>query len=174
MLVRIEIGFFDFNRRRFRIVDRRAGDLVGIRLRRGGRRDRIRQLAVFYLQKFGAEDDFTVTADIVVFHRDVINIDGTELRNGGDVAVDDRIRGNFFAGVLIDPLLEDLALDEGILRHGADGFAFGTEVLRQGFDDRYAVVVKNDEADVVFVLKLRNDLHIGGNRGACADRFTVV
>ena len=164
MLVIVEIGFYDFNRRRFRIVDRRAGDLVGIRLRRGGRRDRIRQLAVFYLQKFGAEDDFTGITDIVVVHREVINIDGTELRNGDDVAADDRIRSDFGFSALNDPLLEDLALNERILRHGADGFARGAEILGQGLDDGLAVVGKNDEPYIVLIGEACLKREVGGDR----------
>ena len=78
--------------------------------------------------------------DIVAPDRQLVILDGAEHRDGGHVAGNDRFGGDYrLSGVAVfirqDPLLEDLAGNEGILGQGADGFARSPEVLGKPVDD---------------------------------------
>ena len=174
-LVLVEVRFLKPNGRRFRIIDGGAGDLVGIGLSGGGRGDGIGQLVSLHLHEVNVEDNLSaVIVQIVVFRGDVVYIDGAELSNGNDVAIDDRISGDFRVGALNDPLLKDLAGHEGVLGHGADGFAGIAEILRQalGFS---AVIVHNDEVDIILIGKLCRQREVAGDALATSIfRFTNI
>ena len=95
-----------------------------------------------HLQKVRVPDDLgTAVVQIVVFRGDLINVDRTEDGHGDEALIYDRSSGDFFFRIrtLLDPLLEDLAGNKGILRHRADGLAGAAEILEELLD-RGAVV----------------------------------
>ena len=170
--LRVKVCLIHLNRRRRGIVDRGAGDLVGTRLRGGGSSNGVGKIVLFHLQEVRVEDNLSaVVVQIVVFDRDVVDRDLTEDSHGNDIAVDDRIRGHFLTGSLIDPLLKDLAGNEGGLRQGADGLSRCPEVLEQPFGR--AAFLLNDEADIVRVVEHGRDRHVAGHLCCAGDVVAV-
>ena len=129
----------------------------------------------FRFDHVGVEDDFLAAVIHVVVHdRDVVDFQRAEDRDDRHVAVNNRFGGDYGFGVLNDPLFEDLARNERILRHGADGFACRTEELRQTLR-LSAVVVQNHKVDKVLVLELCDKREVGVDRfAAFVLRFTDI
>ena len=170
----VKVAFFHRNSRRFRIIDRGAGDLVRIGLSGGRSSDGVGQVIRLGLQQVGVEDDFlSVIVQVIILRGDVVYRDCAELGHSGDVAVYDCFGSHFLAGFLVDPLLKYFAGDKRILRHGADRFAYSAEILGQRLNDRRAVVAKNDKPHEVFVFKLSRQCEIGSN-GLAADVLGIA
>ena len=148
-VVIIKIIDRDFSRRRFRIVNRCARDFTSVRLGSCGCSDRIRKLVRLNLQKIGVEDNLFIRsglAHIVVFRRNVIYRNGTEHRDHRHTIVYNGIRRNDSLGTLDDPLFENLAGNERILRHLSNRLTCGTEILRQTLLHR-TVIIKDHEVN---------------------------
>ena len=156
-----EIVLRHFQRRNARIVYRGIRHFGRIGLRGGRRDDRIGQLAVIGVDNQRIKLDFAALAGIPIMDRNRVDIDRLEDRDDPHVAGDFRIRGDFRLRALQHPLLEDLAFHEGVLRHGADLFAFHTEELVQALLG--AVVVLDDEADLILRLESRGNCQIRGD-----------
>ena len=151
------------DRRRFRIIDGCAGNLIRVRLGRGRRRDGIRQLIGFDLEQVGIELDLLAAViDIVVFRRDVIDAHGPELGNRDDGAVDFHIPSHLGALIsLEDPLLKKLSRHKGVLRQIADSFTAVAVILRNG--PLRPIIVNNDELDFKLAGELRTERKVGGH-----------
>ncbi|MBP5349032.1 MAG: hypothetical protein J6Z13_01575, partial [Clostridia bacterium] len=93
------------------------GDFFGICLCGRGSVDCIREILPLHLEQIRVENNLSAFANIIVFRRDVIDINRTEDGNNGHAVAHDRIGGDLGIRSLHDPLLEDLSCHEGILRH---------------------------------------------------------
>ena len=162
----IEIAFFNRDGRRFRIVNRRAGDLVGGCLRGGRSGNRIRNLVVFSLKQVRVEDEILASVIyIIVFGRDLVDLNGTEDRYRSKASIDDRISRYLFFSPLFDPLLEYLSGHEGILRHGPNGFSSGAKVLGEAFIfTGTGIRGENHEVHIELIFKLSNKSQVGCDR----------
>ena len=160
-LFRIEIRRLYFNRRCLRIIDGSAGDLVGIGLRRSRSRDSIGQFAALHLHEVSIEDDFTVSADIVILRGDVVDIDRAEYRDDSYALGNDRFSINNSFGILNNPLFKNLTGYKGILRHSADGLACIPEILRQTL--LCSIFLLNDESDKQHVFEHGRNGHVASH-----------
>ena len=175
-VVRGEIVGIQFLAGRLGIVDGAAGDLIGVGLGGGGGDQRVGQVAGFQLDEVGVEDDFGAGvhgAQVVVLHRKAVH--GHVAEDGGDdhVAGDHGVSGHFGIRALDDPLHEDLAGHEGILGHGADGFARGAEELLQALHHGFAVIAQDDEGDAVRVGEDGFQDQVGGH-GLAAEVLGLI
>ena len=150
------------HRRCLGIVFRPAGNLVGVGLRGGGSRYRVRQLMGFHLQKIRVEYDFfTRIVQVVILRRDVVDRNLMEHGYDSHGAGYYRFCRNLGFRTLYDPLVEHLALDERILRHDTDGLAGLAEVLGKLLEDGFAVIIEHDETYFILVIELRGKRKIG-------------
>ena len=114
------------------------------------------------LQELRVEDDFLTgggRALVIVLRRNAVHVYGAEHRYDGHVAGHDRFGCNLSFRTLNDPFLEYLALNERVLRHNADGLAFGPEILGKGFPDS-SVVVEHDEVDSAQLVELGREREV--------------
>ena len=166
LLIAVKIIRFDFDRRILRIIDRATRNPRFVRLRRRRSRDGIRQVLLLHLLEVGVKDYFiSIIRQIIVFRRDVIHVHFTEHRHDGHIVIDHCFGSNHGACILVNPLLENLSGYEGILRHGANGLACITEILKQALDDR--LTIHDHEGDGIGVRKDRRQGQVG------SDRFTA-
>ena len=143
------------------IIDRSASYLICAGLSRGWSRDRIGQLMGLHLQKVGIPDNLITTViQIVILYGNVIDINLSEYGHGDEALVYDRSSGDFGFRAFLDPLLEDLAGLEGILRHRTDGFAGVAVILGKGLLLR-PIIIKDDKPDIILIRKVCYQREIG-------------
>ena len=160
--VGVKLRFRNRHSRRFRIVDRGAGYLVGICFGGGRRGNRVRQLVGLHLQQVGVENDLAATAVVIVLGSDVVDRDRAENRDDRHALVNHRVCGDIGFSALSDPLLKDLAGHEGVLRHNADGLAGRTVILGELLFYG-SVIIEDHEADIVLIRESGLQLEVGCN-----------
>ena len=153
---------FHRDRRGAGIIDGRTGNLITAGLRGGRGCDGVGQLMCLYLQKVGVEDDFIAAViHVIILRSNVINVNRAEDGDNGHVASDNRFCRYLSLRSLNNPLLENLAGNEGFLRHGSDSFVFSAEVLGEALFR--LVIFHNDEIDSVFVFECSCERKVGSD-----------
>ena len=148
-----------------RIINRRAGNIVCLSLRRGRRIKRVRKLLLFPFYDRGFKNMLTaIIRQVIVLDANGVYFHGLEYGDDRHIAADNRFCRNLFTRIFIDPLIKRFSGNERFFGHGADGLTFRTEILVQAFVfGRATVFLLHNEGNSKFRHKIGVDIEVASD-----------